>query len=345
MICDNCKNNIPDDSTFCPFCGKNVPKTPEVVKPDRKVPIVPIIVGGGVLLVAAAMVVILLITQNNKGGMPPSYAGETATRAEQAVQTTEQTSMAVISNETEPEDNMGAQTEAAQTDAAQTEAAQTEPEAGQDRQLESESFTEAQLQSTAEAVTEAVTEPPVQTTAEQAEIVTEEVTKKSTGGSIPAETLTDLVRGSDVVTYINGFHKVYTTFELVQRGTVTYGASDISCVENEDVEVLGVDAGSQGYAIFIRYSTGGGKHAEGYIPMDIVSNVKGPLESGISSGSFLISLTREGDFTEDHMVAAGDEVYYISDEGGGIFCVMYSLDAGGYRIAYCHESDYNKYVK
>ena len=129
------------------------------------------------------------------------------------------------------------------------------------------------------------------------------------------------------------------------RGTITYGASDISCIESEDVWLLDVQEGPNGMAAHIRYRTFNDGRAEGYIPLSLISSNNGKISGYYTSGGdFQVAVEDPYTVTSDHHIAFGDSIYFISDEGGGMYCIMYNLDAGGWRIAYCRSSDFSRYA-
>ncbi len=160
-----------------------------------------------------------------------------------------------------------------------------------------------------------------------------------------AANLSGLVSGKTIEVYISGYQIVYTSASLSQRGTVTYGASDISYIEDETVWLKDVEVSDNNLAARIEYRSGStaSGYAVGYIPLGVIMNPDSYAESFTATGDFHVSLTVGGELSKDHWVGKGDTVYLLSDEVTR-YCIMYDLNGGGYRIAYCDKGDLDKNV-
>lgn len=138
----------------------------------------------------------------------------------------------------------------------------------------------------------------------------------------------------------------YTNPNLTTRGTTTKASSG-AYIDNasDELYVFSVGKNSNGvmYA-YISYPTSS-KRVYAYIRLtDIINTVTTSHNYSTAKGKFYLS-TRSGySLNSSYWCDAGDTVYLLSTTAvNGKYQIMAPRGAGGYRIAWCTVSDYNKY--
>ena len=135
----------------------------------------------------------------------------------------------------------------------------------------------------------------------------------------------------------------YTTSALRDRGTVTYGKSNSSYIDNAADELYILDAGyTNGVGwLYVSYPTSNGR-VKAYIPMSTVTKNNGNQKKYTSSGKFYCSVREGWSNNSSYYVAKNDTVYLIA-EGNSKYQILYNISNGCYRLAWCNKADFNKY--
>lgn len=135
----------------------------------------------------------------------------------------------------------------------------------------------------------------------------------------------------------------YTSTDLSQRGTVSYGRSSSSYIDGYNDLLYVMDAGtnSSGQAwAKVSYPVGNNKRVIAYVKLaDITANTHSV--KSVSSGKFLCSLRQNGSLSSSYYVAKGDTVWLLAVSGSRAQ-ILYPAGSA-YRIAWCNKSDYEKY--
>jgi len=133
----------------------------------------------------------------------------------------------------------------------------------------------------------------------------------------------------------------YTNQYLSTRGTVN-GKSSSAYIDNASDELYIKDVGCTNgtYWARVSYPTSS-KRVDAYIPLSVLTKNNGNHAKTTSTGKFYCSL-REGWGTgSSYYVAKGDTVYLIATSGSK-YQILYPI-SGGWRLAWCNASDYQKY--
>jgi len=135
----------------------------------------------------------------------------------------------------------------------------------------------------------------------------------------------------------------YTDKNLTTRGTVSYGASPNSYIENSTDEIYLYDVGvtngkTWGY---VSYPISGGRRVYAYVYLDALCENNSNHAAAVSTGKFLCSRHVNSALSSSYYVAKGDTVYLLSIHGSR--CQIMYPSGDKYRIAFCDLADYNKY--
>ncbi len=135
----------------------------------------------------------------------------------------------------------------------------------------------------------------------------------------------------------------YTSQSLSTRGTVTYGASSTSYIDNRTDELYLIDVGvSNGkYWAYVSYPTSS-KRVYAYIPLSAISDNNASHAKTTSTGTFNCSLRSSTSVSSSYYVSKGDTVYLVATSGSK-YQILYPTSGSAYRLAWCNASDYNKY--
>ena len=135
----------------------------------------------------------------------------------------------------------------------------------------------------------------------------------------------------------------YADAALTTRGTVTYGKSSSSYIDNavDDFYVFGAGVTSGKEWVIGSYPVSGGKRVVAYLPMSAITDNDGPHTRTVSSGKFHCAIRENSALQTKYYVAAGDIVYLLSTSGSK-YQIMYQTSTG-WRIAFCDPADYEKY--
>lgn len=135
----------------------------------------------------------------------------------------------------------------------------------------------------------------------------------------------------------------YTSNKLTTRGTVTYGKSNSSYIDNKADELYIVDVGKTNdtYWAYVSYPTSS-KRVYAYIPLSAISKNNGTHVKTISTGKFYCSLRENTSNSSSYWVGKGDVVYLIATSNSKCQ-ILYPISGGKWRLAFCNTSDYQKY--
>ncbi len=157
--------------------------------------------------------------------------------------------------------------------------------------------------------------------------------------SVPARTYTIKSSGRCVP---------YTTKELTTRGT-TNGAQSGAYIENSTDEIYIFSVGKNSKGVMYAYVSYPGTYNRVYAYMrlsDLVSSTSTSHTCTTATGKFYLALRSGSSLNSSYWVDKGDPVYLLSTTAtNGKYQIMAPRGAGGYRIAWCTVSDYNKYCK
>ncbi len=135
----------------------------------------------------------------------------------------------------------------------------------------------------------------------------------------------------------------YTSSGLSTRGTVSYGASRNSYIDNRTDEIYILDVGKNSKGVYwalVSYPSGN-KRVNAYIELSAVTSNNGSHVKATSSGKFNCAPRRDAAISGSYYVAKGDTVYLVATYGSR-YQIMYN-SGSVWRIAWCNSSDYNKF--
>lgn len=134
----------------------------------------------------------------------------------------------------------------------------------------------------------------------------------------------------------------YTNSNLNDRGTVTYGASSKSYIDNSTDELYIFDVGCTNgtWWAYVSYPVSSGR-VKAYIPLSAITSNNAGHSKTTSTGKFYCSLREDTDASSKYYVAEGDTVYLISTSYK--YQILYPISGGKWRLAWCSASDYQKY--
>lgn len=135
----------------------------------------------------------------------------------------------------------------------------------------------------------------------------------------------------------------YTNSNLSTRGTVSYGASSSSYIDNKADEIYIMDVGCTNgvYWAYVSYPSGS-KRVNAYIHLSAITSNNAGHNKTTSSGKFYCSLRENTSASSSYYVAKGDTVYLIATAGSK-YQILYPISGGKWRLAWCAASDYQKY--
>lgn len=135
----------------------------------------------------------------------------------------------------------------------------------------------------------------------------------------------------------------YTSKYLSKRGTVTYGASSTSYIDNKADEIYIMDVGctSGKYWAYVSYPTSS-RRVNAYIYLSALTKNNGSHSKVTSKGKFYCSLREGSSNSSSYYVAKGDTVYLVATSSSK-YQIMYPISGGNWRLAWCNKSDYQKY--
>ncbi|MBR5266931.1 MAG: CHAP domain-containing protein [Lachnospiraceae bacterium] len=137
----------------------------------------------------------------------------------------------------------------------------------------------------------------------------------------------------------------YTDKNLTTRGTVSYGASPYSYIDNSKDEIYLIDVGTTNGNTwaYVSYPSSGGKRVYAYVYLNALSENNSDHAKRTSTGKFYCSPHVNSDKSSKYYVVKGDTVYLLATHGNK-YQIMYNAGSG-YRIAFCDKADYEKYCK
>lgn len=135
----------------------------------------------------------------------------------------------------------------------------------------------------------------------------------------------------------------YTNSNLSTRGTVTYGASSSSYIDNAADELYILDVGSTNgtYWAYVSYPTSSGR-VKAYISLSAITSNNAGHNKTTSTGKFYCSLRENTATNSSYYVATGDTVYLVATSSSK-YQILYPISNGKWRLAWCSASDYQKY--
>ncbi|MCD7827841.1 MAG: SH3 domain-containing protein [Clostridiales bacterium] len=136
----------------------------------------------------------------------------------------------------------------------------------------------------------------------------------------------------------------YTSTSLSTRGTVTYGKSSGAYIDNaaDEIYVYSVGKNSSGtYYAKVTYPSGN-KRLTAYIALSAISSGNGSNKSVTSTGKFYCAKRYGNSTSSSYYVAKGDTVYLLATNGSW-YQILYPTSGSVWRIAWCKQTDYNKY--
>lgn len=139
----------------------------------------------------------------------------------------------------------------------------------------------------------------------------------------------------------------YTSKSLTTRGTVTYGASSSSYIDNSSDEIYILDVGCTNgkYWAYVSYPVGSGKRVKAYIYLSAITKNNGNHNKSISKGKFYCSTRENSSLSGSYYVASGDTVYLVATSSSK-YQILYPISNGSkWRLAWCNKADYQKYCE
>lgn len=137
----------------------------------------------------------------------------------------------------------------------------------------------------------------------------------------------------------------YTSKNLTTRGTVTYGASSSSYIDNKADEIYILDVGCTNgkYWAYVSYPVDSGKRVKAYIYLSAITKNNGNHQKETSRGKFYCSTRENSSLSSSYYVAGGDTVYLIATSSSK-YQILYPVSNGSkWRLAWCNKTDYQKY--
>ena len=136
----------------------------------------------------------------------------------------------------------------------------------------------------------------------------------------------------------------YTSKALSTRGTVSYGKSSSSYIDNKADELYLCDAGvtnGKEWAL-VSYPTSSGR-VYAYIPLSSITSNNGSHAKSVSSGRFYCSYRKGVSTSSSYYVDKGDTVYLLATSGNSCQ-ILYPISNGSsWRIGWCSKTDYDRY--
>lgn len=135
----------------------------------------------------------------------------------------------------------------------------------------------------------------------------------------------------------------YTSKNLTTRGTVSYGKSASSYIDNKADELYLMDVGKTNgtYWAYVSYPSGS-RRVNAYIRLSDLTGNNGSHAAVTSTGKFYCARRLGSSTSSSYYVAKGDKVYLLATSGSW-YQIMYPISGGKYRIAWCTKTDYNRY--
>lgn len=135
----------------------------------------------------------------------------------------------------------------------------------------------------------------------------------------------------------------YTSSNLSTRGTVTYGASSSSYIDNSVDEIYILDVGCTGgkYWAYVSYPTSS-KRVKAYIPLSAITRNNAGHIKTTSTGKFYCSIRENASNSTKYYVDKGDTVYLVATSSSK-YQILYPISGGKWRLAWCSAADYQKY--
>lgn len=136
----------------------------------------------------------------------------------------------------------------------------------------------------------------------------------------------------------------FTNSSLTTRGTVTYGASSSSYIDNasDEIYICGVGVTNGKQWAYVSYPTST-RRVYAYVPLEALTTA-GTYghASAVSTGKFYCAKRQGGAASTSYYVDRGDKVYLLARSGG--WCqLMYPTSGGLWRIAFAKEADVDRY--
>lgn len=137
----------------------------------------------------------------------------------------------------------------------------------------------------------------------------------------------------------------YTNKALTSRGTVTYGASSSSYIDNAADELYIIDVGCTNgkYWAYVLYPTSKGR-VYAYIHLSALTTNNANHKKSVSSGKFYCAPRANKANSNNYYVAAGDTVYLVATTGTK-YQILYPISGGKWRLAWCNKADYQRYCE
>lgn len=137
----------------------------------------------------------------------------------------------------------------------------------------------------------------------------------------------------------------YTSRSLSTRGTVTYGASSSSYIDNAADELYVYEVGTNnGKAwAYVSYPTSS-RRVYAYIPLSSLTTagVSGHAQA-VSTGRFYCAKRQGNSLSSSYYVDKNDTVYLLARNGGQ--CQILYPTSSGWRIAFANTTDVDRYCK
>jgi len=135
----------------------------------------------------------------------------------------------------------------------------------------------------------------------------------------------------------------YTGPDLKYRGTVTYGRSENSYIDNNTDELYLMDVGTENgqYWALVSYPTSRGR-VRAYIYLSTLTENNGSHAKATSTGRFYCATRKNSGLNTSYYVDKGDTTYLVATSGSR-YQILYNISGGKWRLAWCDASDYNKY--
>lgn len=137
----------------------------------------------------------------------------------------------------------------------------------------------------------------------------------------------------------------YTTSSLKTRGTVTYGASSSSYIDNASDEVYLLDVGVKNGVCwgYVSYPTASNGRVKAYINLSAITTATTGTSTPktMASATFYCANRYGNSVSSSYYVSRGDTVYKLATKGS--YTQILYPSGSVYRIGWCKSSDYNKY--
>lgn len=135
----------------------------------------------------------------------------------------------------------------------------------------------------------------------------------------------------------------YTGPDLKTRGTVTYGKSSSSYIDNKADEIWLLDVGTTNNVLWgkVSYPISGNRRAVAYIPLSALTANNGSHAKSTSTGKFNCAPRKGSANSGSYYVDKGDTVYLVATDGSR-YQILYPTSGGKWRLGWCDASDYNR---